>query len=120
MFTIFFLFTSILYAKVMTIDEKTKLYDVLPSSQVYIDRSRQLTIDDIITKDIQFEDNNKSFLGYGYSPDFDVWIKFTLKNKSDKTIYKLLEYANSMTTDISFYDIEARLLYRVFRKHRLL
>jgi len=99
-FTILILFTSILYAKVLTIDETIKVYDVLLSSQIYIDKTRKLT------KDIKFEDNDKKFLGYGYSPNFDVWIKFTLKNNSDQTITKILEYGNSMATDIIFYDIE--------------
>ena len=87
---IFLLFTSILYGEVVTLDDKTKIYDLLPSSQIYVDKTRKLTIDDITTKNIKFENNDKSLLGYGYSPDFDVWVKFTLKNDSDKTIHKIL------------------------------
>ena len=104
-FTTLLLCTSILYSKVLTINDDVKLYDILLSSQIYIDKTRKLTIEEIIKKSKEFEDNDKKLLGYGYSPSFDVWIKFTLKNESNQTIYKLLEYANSMTTDIVFYDI---------------
>lgn len=102
--TILFLFVSMLQGEVINIEENKNIYDLLPSSQIYIDKTRKLTIDDITTKNIKFENNHKSILGYGYSPDFDVWIKFTLKNNSDKTIHKILEYGNSMTTDVIFYD----------------
>ncbi len=104
--TILLLFTTVLFGKVINIDDKTKIYDVLPSAQIYIDKTRKLTIDDITTKDIQFEDNAKSLLGYGYSPDFDVWVKFTLKNDTNKPIQKVLEYGNSMTTDVVLYDLK--------------
>lgn len=105
-FTIFLLFSSILCGEVIIIDDKIKIYDILPSAQIYIDKTRKVTIDDITTKNIEFKDNDKSLLGYGYSPDFDLWVKFILKNDSDKIIHKILEYGNSMTTDIIFYDIE--------------
>ncbi|MEA3553328.1 MAG: 7TM diverse intracellular signaling domain-containing protein [Campylobacterota bacterium] len=100
------LFANILNATSLIIDDKTKVYDLLTSSQVYMDKTRSLTIKDISSKNIEFKDNDKSLLGYGYSPNFDIWIKFTLKNNSDKTIHKILEYANSMTTDIIFYDLD--------------
>jgi len=109
LFLISIIFSSVLYGEIITIDEKTKILDILPSSQIYIDKTRKLTIDDITSKNIEFKDNDKSLLGYGYSPDFDVWVKFTLKNDSDKTIHKILEYGNSMSTDVVFYDIESSL-----------
>ena len=109
---ILLLFTSTLFGKVLTIDDKTKIYDVLPSAQIYIDKTRKLTIDDITTKDIQFEDNDKKQLLFGYSPDFNVWVKFTLKNDSDKTIHKVLEYANPLTTHIDLFDIKENIIYK--------
>lgn len=103
--TIFLLFTSILYGDIVNIGKKTKIQEILSVSQIYIDKTKKLTIDDILTKNITFEKNNKSVLGYGYSPDFDVWIKITVKNNTTKTVHKLIEYANPLTTHIDFYDI---------------
>ena len=99
--------TSMLYAETIVVDENTQKLEILSSSQIYIDKTRKLNIDDITKKDIKFENNDKDLLSYGYSPDFDVWVKFTLKNNSDKPIQKILEYGNSMTTDVIFYDIES-------------
>ena len=99
--------TSMLYAETIVVDENTQKLEILSSSQIYIDKTRKLNIDDITKKDIGFKDNDKDLLSYGYSPDFDVWVKFTLKNNSDKPIQKILEYGNSMTTDVIFYDIES-------------
>jgi len=99
------LFANILYATIV-IDDKIQKLEILSSSQIYIDKTRKLTINDIAFKDIKFKANDKALLGFGYSPDFNVWIKFTLKNGSNKTIHKILEYGNSMTTDVVFYDVE--------------
>lgn len=98
------LFTSILHAKVVNLDDTTQFQDMLSLSQIYIDKTRKLTIKEIDNKNINFADNSKSVLGYGYSPDFDVWIKFTLKNDKDKTLHKIIEYANPLTTHVEFYD----------------
>ncbi len=98
------LFSTILYANTLNIDNKTPFYDLLPHSQIYIDKTQNLTIENIQKKDIIFKNNDKKLLGFGYSPDFNVWIKFTLKNNTNKTINKILEYDNSLTTEICFYN----------------
>lgn len=104
---LFVFFTTLLNASTINIDKNTKFENILTSSETYIDETKSLSLDEILKKDIKFEKNTKSLLAYGYSPDFDVWIKFTLKNTSDKQIEKLLEYDNPLTTDISFYDISS-------------
>ena len=103
---LFFLFLATsTYAKPLTIDEQTEFYDLLPHSKIYIDKSKSLSLQNIQNKLDSFKVNNKKLLSYGYSPNFNVWIKFTLKNKTDKTIERILEYGNSITTEIEFYDI---------------
>ena len=67
-----------------------------------MNKSSSLTIENIQNK--SFEVNNKKSLGFGYSPDFTVWIKFKLENKSAKKIDKIVEYANPLTTDVTFYE----------------
>ena len=113
-FRIFFLllFTITLYAKPLIIDEKINFYDLLPHAQIYIDKSKVLDIDDIKNDNIIFKNNDKKLLGYGYSPNFNVWIKFTLKNNTNKTINKIIEYDNSLTTSITFYDISNKNTYQ--------
>lgn len=98
------LFTTSFYATPLFIDNQTKFVDLLSHSEVYIDKSRALSVDEIIKSDKLFKKNDKKLLGFGYSPDFDVWIKFTLKNNTDKAISKILEYDNPLTTNIEFYN----------------
>lgn len=92
------------YGKTLTIDEKSTYQDLLSYASIYIDKSRALTIEDIKNKKITFEANKQSILSFGYSPNFDVWVRLTLKNSSDKTINRIIEYGNVLTTHIEFYS----------------
>ncbi len=101
--TIFFVLLSLGFLKADTIivDTDTNLKDILSDSKIYIDKTQQLEIDDIKNK--KFEQNRKDLLSYGYAPNINLWIKFTLHNSSDKKITKVLEYDNSLTTHVSLY-----------------
>lgn len=101
-----FLLFSMLYSKPVTLYENLKEIDILKYSDLYIDYSKELTINDIKKNKDLFQINNNSRLSYGYSPDFNVWIRFKLKNGTNKKLQKILEYDNPLTTHIEFYDLE--------------
>lgn len=101
---LFIFLNSLLCADSISINGKTKYKNILSLSKVYIDKTKKLTIDEILTQDIKFETNKKDLLGYGYSPDFTVWLKFTIKNDSNRPVQKVLEYSNPLTTNVTFYD----------------
>jgi len=101
---LFIIFSSNIYANILNIDENTKNINLLQYSEIYIDKTRSLTIEDIKSSNIKFEKNDKNILAYGYSPDLDVWIKITIKNNSNKPILKIIEYNNPLTTNIDFFD----------------
>jgi len=109
--TILLFCTNILYATTIVVDDTTEELEILSSSQIYIDTTKKLTIDDITSKDIKFQDNDKKLLSYGYSPDFDVWVKFTVKNNSDKAIHKILEYGNPLSTYVDLFDHSSDTVY---------
>lgn len=112
----FILLTNILFSKVLEVDKSSEFVDVLPYSYIYIDKTKSLSAYDI--KESDFKDNNKTSLAYGYSPDFHVFIKFTIQNKSSQTIEKVLEYDNTLTTNIQFYDntnIQKEGLYNIHK-----
>ena len=102
MFIIALLLSS--YLKAINIDEDTKFHDILSHSQIYIDKTKTLKLKYLINSKNIFKHNHEKSLSYGYAPDFNVWIKFTLHNKSNKVLHKILEYANPLTTDINFYS----------------
>lgn len=101
---IFLILQITLFAKSITIDEKLQFLNLLPNSQIYIDKTKTLTLDNIRKNNLEFRDNKKEFLSFGYSPSFNVWISFTLENKTDKPITKIIEYANPLTTNIECFD----------------
>ncbi len=98
------LFSSLIYAKPIIINENINFKEILSSSEVYIDKTEKLTVFDIKDGNYLFKYNEASTLSFGYSPKLNVWIKFTLYNNSDKPVHKIIEYANAITTNIEFYD----------------
>jgi two-component sensor histidine kinase len=80
-----------------------KLFEnLLPNAEIYIDKNNTLNIDTVQTQ--SFSKNSQKSLGFGYSPNLTVWVKFKLENKSAKKIEKIIEYANPLTTDVIFFD----------------
>ena len=100
-----YLFISFSSANILEIDNKTKSYDLLPHSKIYIDNTKSLDLQDIYKRDREFKHNNKKLLAYGYAPDFNVWVKFTLKNSTDKPLNKIIEYGNPLATHIEFFNL---------------
>jgi two-component system, sensor histidine kinase LadS len=92
------------YAQALQVNHTRSFIPLLPYSQIYIDKTKKLTINDILKHKVTFKDNSKELLGYGFSPKFDVWIKFTLTNNHPYMIHKVLEYNNPITTYLKFYD----------------
>lgn len=95
---------TLIYANPLSIDNNTEFYNLLPHSKIFIDESKSLTIKEIEKKDHEFIQNDKMRLAFGYSPDFNVWVKFTIKNNTNRNIIKVLEYDNSLTSHIELYD----------------
>ena len=100
---IFIIFISSLFANTINIDSSSSK-EILTSSQIFIDTSKALTIKDISNNQVNFEDTNNTIKKFGYSPNFKVWVKFTIHNSENKAISKILEFDNSLVTDILLYE----------------
>ncbi|MDD2896528.1 MAG: 7TM diverse intracellular signaling domain-containing protein [Aliarcobacter sp.] len=98
------LISSTVCANSINIYEDTKSLSILQNAQIYIDKNRDKTIEDIKKMDNLFEKNEKNILSFGYSPNFDVWVKFTISNNCDKTFNKIIEYNNPLSTNVEFFD----------------
>ena len=102
---IFIIFISSLFANSIDIN-KSFSKEILSSSQIFIDDSKTLTIKEISNNQISFTDINDSIKRFGYSSNFNVWIKFTIHNTEDMPISKILEFDNSLVTNIVLYENE--------------
>lgn len=100
-FSFLIFFSTLLNANIL-INNNTNELEILPYSKIYIDNTKKLTLEEVKIK--EFQDNDEVFLAYGYAPPFVVWIKFTLKNNTDKVISKILQYDHEITTNIALYD----------------
>jgi two-component sensor histidine kinase len=96
----------------LDLDKRASNIEVLPSSFIYKDYTQEMTLEDIVKKNIPFEKIKNKKISFGYSPQFNVWLKFTLQNKSDKKISKILEYANPLTTHIELFDTKSNNIYK--------
>ncbi|MBP1680324.1 MAG: two-component system sensor histidine kinase [Proteobacteria bacterium] len=96
--------SSLVFASPIRINTEVPLYDLLPHAEIYIDKTQLLTLKEVQTKEGEFLKNEKKLLGFGYAPNFDVWVKFTLKNETDKTMVKILEYDNTITSEIELFE----------------
>jgi two-component sensor histidine kinase len=103
---LFFLFciSSFAFAKPIIVGDKIESLEILSLSSIYLDKTKSLSIKDIQNKDKEFKQNTQKRLSFGYSPDYDVWIKLTFKNNTNKTLRKIIEYANPLTTHLEFFD----------------
>ena len=97
------LFLSYLSATNIDTDKSSNI-DILGSSEIFIDYSKKLTIDKIIENKVSFSKIDSSTKKFGYSPDFKVWIKFTLHNIENEAILKIIEFDNPLVTNINFYE----------------
>lgn len=100
---IFIIFISSLFANTINIDNSSSK-EILTSSQIFIDTSKALTIKDISNNQVNFEDTNNTIKKFGYSPNFKVWVKFTIHNSENEPISKILEFDNPLVTDILLYE----------------
>lgn len=103
LFLFILIFISSLFANTINIDNSSSK-EILTSSQIFIDTSKALIIKDISNNQINFEDTNNAIKKFGYSPNFKVWVKFTIHNIEDKAISKILEFDNPLVTDILLYE----------------
>lgn len=55
------LFSSTLFANIIDINEETKTLDILSKSEIYIDKNKNLTFEDIKNQNIKFEKITKIF-----------------------------------------------------------
>ncbi|WP_026803374.1 7TM diverse intracellular signaling domain-containing protein [Aliarcobacter lanthieri] len=100
---VFMIFLSYLFSNSIDIN-KSSNKDILAYSEIFIDYSKELTINEILNDKANFSEIKTPIKRFGYSPDFKVWIKFTLHNTKDEPISKILEFDDSLVTDIILYE----------------
>lgn len=78
--------------------------DLLEKSHIYVDNTSSLNLKEVKNK--TFIRNTKPMLNYGINKEKTVWVKFILDNLTKKDKEYILEYASSITKEITLYDKE--------------
>jgi len=97
---IILIFQSYLFP--LEINNKTTFNELLSHTEIYKDYNQSDTILTIQNK--AFKPYKEKILGCGYSPKYNVWIRFTLTNTTSHSIKKIIEYANPLTSYIEFFE----------------
>ena len=87
----FLLFQCAVFASNVVDISTLKSDNLLKNSYIYNDQTNSETIETIKDKSFTPINQTKS-LSFGYSPNFTLWIKFTLTNNSDEVKEKIIEY----------------------------
>jgi two-component sensor histidine kinase len=64
-----------------------------------------------------FKHTGEEIVSCGYSPRYDVWVRFTLTNSTSNSIEKIIEYDNPLTSSVEFFE-EKRLVKKNGLLHR--
>jgi len=106
------IFIITLNLQALDINETSSNIAILSNSLIYIDKTNSFSKNEILKQN--FTPNTQTSLGLGIVPNTALWIKFTLKNTTDKELTKILEYANPETEDLYFYDENNTILDGMF------
>ena len=87
------------------IDPQKNTVMLLPHASLYIDYNRSQTISSI--SDQPFTSTQEKSIGFGYAPDFVVWVRYRLSNNTDKPLHRIIEYASPLTSHLLFYDAQS-------------
>jgi len=99
---IFLVLISFVFSQSIKVDDTTNDLSILPYATIYLDETKKLSISEIKQK--EFKINEKPILGYGFSPGFNFWSKFTITNSSNKNIKKIIEFEHPITYKIILYE----------------
>ncbi|MBU1993571.1 hypothetical protein KKC15_02540 [bacterium] len=103
MILIFTLFASLVWANTISLSSVTEPKNILKQAKVYIDSENTHNFNYVLENNEKlFEKNEKDFLHLGYSPDA-IWLKFSIKNDTNKKVVKVLEISNQMLDNIFLY-----------------
>lgn len=96
------LFVSNLFA--IDINDSSTDIDLLSHSEIFLDYDKNVDTGPIEPK--AFTQNTSPVLGMGFIPDATLWIRFSIKNTSNKKVHKTIVYENPETENIRFFDAD--------------
>ncbi|BCD68511.1 7TM diverse intracellular signaling domain-containing protein [Nitratiruptor sp. YY09-18] len=98
-----FLFTSLLFAQSTIHIDQNFSTNITPSTYYFLDQFGKLTEFDVRKNDKLFKKIGKKKLILGYHDSANLWLKLKIKNDTNQTLQKVLEYDYPIQEKIWFY-----------------
>lgn len=99
-FIIVFTFFSFLNAKTIEINDFNPKISILEYASTYIDKTSKLEFNEVKKKKFKKLNNNNIQLGY---TEDNLWVKFSIKNSSNKKLERYITITNPMLDTIELY-----------------
>ncbi|MDD2651483.1 MAG: 7TM diverse intracellular signaling domain-containing protein [Sulfurimonas sp.] len=108
---LFFLLTLSTDAKTIDIYQSDTDISLLEHSELYIDKGAKQSCDSLCPSPELFAPFAHSYINNGYTTDEAVWVRFTLKNNSQKPMERVLHIDNSIADSVILYAPDSLPLY---------
>lgn len=95
--------STLLCAETFSLDNAGSHVTLTPFSEYFIDENPSFSFEHI-TDNSLFKPASASMLHLRFIHKQTVWVKFDLKNESNVTHYKLLEFADPIVSSVMLYD----------------
>lgn len=105
-----FTFFSFLSAKTIEINELDSKVSILEHASIFIDETSKLEFNQIRKK--IFLPSNTDYIRLGYTAD-TLWVRFSVKNISNKKLERYLTLTNPMIDTIELYTKQKNLSYKL-------
>lgn len=108
-----FLYFTPSFSQTIIINENNSKVSIIENSSIYIDSNSTLDFEEIRKK--EFKPTNTDYIRLGYTSS-TVWLKFKIKNLSNKSIKRYITITNNMPDVINLYTKQQNKSYKVKRQ----
>lgn len=102
-YLLFFVFTINLFSNEILISKVNQDSNILDKTDFYIDIDSKKSFEDIKSNPNIFKAYKDDFINQGFTTN-TIWLKFSIKNDTNKKISKFLELDNTMIDEIILYE----------------
>lgn len=100
----YILFLSAFFINIyaVEIDKNSSRIDLMSHSSIYLDTTNKLPLS--IIKNKEFKENKKDIAGFGFLPETALWIKIDIKNTTNESIKKIIEFKHPIIENVTLFS----------------
>lgn len=102
----FIFFYTNLFSSSIVIQEDTQSINVLKNASIFLDKNSTKSISDLLQKKVIFTPISERFINRGYMFKDTLWLKFQVKNASEKELIKYLVFDSPNIDILNLYFLK--------------